>query len=834
MLLPFTRPQFLTDAGAVAAGYRLFFYENGTFGSTNVKQNTTDGDGGSTNPNPITLDSAGRPDNSGTPIDIFLQSGLNYTIVMAPPGSDDPPGTVTWQVDNVSNLSALTEYPISYAATRVTSTQFKISGQDVTSVFTVGRKIKLTGGADIYAVVQAATFSIDTTIDVEEATDSTGVAATLNASMDAAYPNILDYGTKTRKTKFNQTSLTATKTFRNRDYHQSRPIMLDLDYGATLDGTTDITTELQAAIDDLGVSGGKIIIPGSFTAGAITFPSLTNWLEISWYGTWTTTATIPVPNRVCLNGQGGYTSAQFGPKGPVSAIVESGSVSPIIEVTGSIGHSLKNFYLPSITGTGIKANGFSSLGALLWMDNVHVTCANVSTAEIPFHNESFFWIWAKGCTFVPSANSGPSIKITQTTGRAAGSYPGLMYFDDVVINSQGIHMECTQASASVSSEFHFRNMTYENCTEDLLIVDTSTTNNVIANVTFDNIVIADSGAGFTAYISYTGNYGNLRAVKFSNTILTNEPIVEGTEILGLKFDTLRTLDYTNGWGSGQDMFAAILYNQFFGENVDRGNDFSPCILPQPTLNYPEDITTWTSSGTITATSGKPAPDGTLTAIRLSSAAGTAYKYYDVNESLAVDDWILFGYWHRPATTGQIIGVGSRIDMASPSGQTFSMTANSLLYSTLRNRAAPYQQDAPWRPIVTADKVTAIGAQPTLLRFYLHAIAGADVDYWKPWVMHIPATLGLSDHDILQLQKQLTNLPTNSDSQGDVVALHNHHRLQLGGGARIFSGTAAPTTGTWKKGDIVFNTAVTAGGKVGWVCTTAGSPGTWKTFGIVAV
>ena len=44
------------------------------------------------------------------------------------------------------------------------------------------------------------------------------------------------------------------------------------------------------------------------------------------------------------------------------------------------------------------------------------------------------------------------------------------------------------------------------------------------------------------------------------------------------------------------------------------------------------------------------------------------------------------------------------------------------------------------------------------------------------------------------------------------------------------GSAAPTAGTWDLGDVVWNTAPTAGGKVGWVCTTAGSPGTWKQFG----
>lgn len=47
------------------------------------------------------------------------------------------------------------------------------------------------------------------------------------------------------------------------------------------------------------------------------------------------------------------------------------------------------------------------------------------------------------------------------------------------------------------------------------------------------------------------------------------------------------------------------------------------------------------------------------------------------------------------------------------------------------------------------------------------------------------------------------------------------------------GTAAPTTGTYEVGDIVYNSAPVAGGTIGFVCTTAGTPGTWKTFGAIA-
>lgn len=39
--------------------------------------------------------------------------------------------------------------------------------------------------------------------------------------------------------------------------------------------------------------------------------------------------------------------------------------------------------------------------------------------------------------------------------------------------------------------------------------------------------------------------------------------------------------------------------------------------------------------------------------------------------------------------------------------------------------------------------------------------------------------------------------------------------------------SAPTTGTWLLGDTVQNSVPSAGGTPGWVCTAAGSPGTWK-------
>ena len=46
-------------------------------------------------------------------------------------------------------------------------------------------------------------------------------------------------------------------------------------------------------------------------------------------------------------------------------------------------------------------------------------------------------------------------------------------------------------------------------------------------------------------------------------------------------------------------------------------------------------------------------------------------------------------------------------------------------------------------------------------------------------------------------------------------------------------TAAPVGGTWKLGDIVYNATPASAGNIGWVCTVAGTPGTWKAFGVIS-
>ena len=68
--------------------------------------------------------------------------------------------------------------------------------------------------------------------------------------------------------------------------------------------------------------------------------------------------------------------------------------------------------------------------------------------------------------------------------------------------------------------------------------------------------------------------------------------------------------------------------------------------------------------------------------------------------------------------------------------------------------------------------------------------------------------------------------------GDTTGTQTVRRVAggIGNRYRIHYASAVPASGAWNAGDTVLSTAPSAGGNVGWVCVTAGSPGTWAPFG----
>jgi hypothetical protein len=54
-----------------------------------------------------------------------------------------------------------------------------------------------------------------------------------------------------------------------------------------------------------------------------------------------------------------------------------------------------------------------------------------------------------------------------------------------------------------------------------------------------------------------------------------------------------------------------------------------------------------------------------------------------------------------------------------------------------------------------------------------------------------------------------------------------------GSNKIMYASSAPVSGAYTQGDIVYNTAPTSGGSVGWSCVSSGAPGVWREFGLIS-
>jgi parallel beta-helix repeat protein len=72
----------------------------------------------------------------------------------------------------------------------------------------------------------------------------------------------------------------------------------------------------------------------------------------------------------------------------------------------------------------------------------------------------------------------------------------------------------------------------------------------------------------------------------------------------------------------------------------------------------------------------------------------------------------------------------------------------------------------------------------------------------------------------------------SNNVGPILAASNNLSLNVFNHIVQYASTI-PTTGTWVRGDIVWNESPSAGGTPGWVCVTSGTPGTWKAMANLA-
>ena len=148
---PWVKPQYFDDDGNPANAFRLFFYDAGTSTKRDTYQ---DADQSSLNTNPVVLDAAGRAN-------IFLLPTL-YKIVYAEPGSDDPPSSPIWTVDDVGpSGSTFSNVDIEITAGENLALNDVIYLSDGSGALTAGRWYKADADA-VYSSTNATTLGIAT------------------------------------------------------------------------------------------------------------------------------------------------------------------------------------------------------------------------------------------------------------------------------------------------------------------------------------------------------------------------------------------------------------------------------------------------------------------------------------------------------------------------------------------------------------------------------------------------------------------------------------------------------------------------------------------------
>jgi hypothetical protein len=604
------------------------------------------------------------------------------------------------------------------------------------------------------------------------------------------------------------------------------------DFGAVADGVTDDTAAIQAAINALPADGGAVRLTGNYKCGALTF-SATGHIELQLDGVLTLTTTLTLTQDTTLRGIAPKIRDQFG-RGSLARINPPAGNIPTLRLTGSRNHIIEDIRIENHEGVGIELDGETTLGALCILRRVTCSAKPGTATALPLKVKTWFWLWVEGCSFYSWPGcAGHSILFTQDN-ITSGGYTGLCFVFDTILNSHGIGIK--SSTDALMCPFEFRRIGYENCLTDGITIE-NTSGSFISHITLDDFELQDP----INAVSLVKTIGpNIRGIKFENCDQNARTFAAGSsQVEGVFQETRRWFPYTFGTNNMPPLYTQDWVTHFTSA-IDAPvttTKLQPSVLPYTVLPVTQTVGSWVAESGAVITTGKRAPDGTLTAASIGGTTGGLVRVYDAAATITLNDWIIGGVWVRsteadkPPNTALLLLSDATVRL-NGINQTGSGSSGSFQFFGVKQDHARLNDNA-WKWTSFAFKVTVAGTGTSNIRLtlYYDSAAGGISEWWMPSIIHIPASANVSDWDAVRLSRSLNAFPATGEA--GTLALLNHQLLQLGGGVRHYSASAAPTTGTWKQGDVVWNTAPAAGGTPGWVCVTAGTPGTWKTMANVA-
>lgn len=557
------------------------------------------------------------------------------------------------------------------------------------------------------------------------------------------------------------------------------------DWGATGDGTTDDTAAIQAALDYLATLGdGGGVTPFRRSGGTLFFPN----------GTYKTTAPlIPLPGRYKLCGTGRFKqySQVFDPQPdclPTIMPVHTGRAAILVDA----GSSEVSFVIEDMNIATVET-GDMPTAAIAWKSSAEFqtdyTFNRIAitgfTSAFDIYNsggQGVGLVTVNDCSITRNTHvwrnlDGQIVNVLRFIGNQAGQNTNGMTLEgsDIIIN--GNNFESNNNAINVNGTYtglRISNNYFESNGGDYVISLGSTNNAIIENNTAGSIIA-------TQYIQLTSDSNTV----VNETSLIPQPI--GSFNLQTKNNAIKPL-YSATAGVGKNTCSVALY-------------YSPDLVKS---TLAEGVSALYETA-VTATGYHKNIPNSAGYSYTTSGGGIAIDTNVTGLATSVNSWIivtLLVTYDNELDNGLAPTLYFLPDGSSDPADGYD---NVLWYEF--NNSAPLVQNQT--VTYTFVKKVPISMSSLKIQFYpygLNPTAGKTCVVSNPFVY----TSGSSLDGMFGGNMQ----PFVAPSQ-------------------IYQSSAAPIAGTWPTGWTLINSAPTSSGYIGWVCTSGGTPGTWKDFGLIS-
>lgn len=534
--------------------------------------------------------------------------------------------------------------------------------------------------------------------------------------------------------------------------------------GIDITGATSSTDAVQAYLDAMPIEGGVVPLAGEkIRLGALTFlPDRPYTLLVS--GELALDDTLVLPGLVDIIGYSGQRGAQWSPgqKGRITY----GGTDAAIRVKGVNGTLLRNLAFPDLDATAIHVDSSEEMTAVVNIEDVDATCLVGSATALPMRLSSCYWINIRGGSLIARDGSAEaSILIEDGPGYGSGAYSGLIRVKGTRFNKYGVRLNVAPGSTYFNYSFDLREIEFENAEDHFLSIDNQG-GSYVSGIRLANITLPDT----------TGSYavlhlkGRVRDVTIDSPSIASKLISDDSDrIDGLQVNGSELFPYGTGIPAFPERQTGGVV-QMSGVPV-----YAQPMQPGATPLAPLPLLSPFATGAGGAIAPDLAPDGTMTATRLSGPADGFVQIHDAQLGLDDGDWLIFAHWIRGCEPGTRMAdfllsldgsVGAELDGGFP------------LVSITQGEAQFGLTDAVWRFSSTAHKVTASGAADPYVRLRLTRTAwSGETAFWAPAVCLVKASLGASGQQVISWARSLST----GGSRPGTVSILPHQCLVSGRG-----------------------------------------------------